>query len=66
MHGTASLAGGRKLAERAATARARAMSDVRFLLKTVPPRLGRGVLPRPRLEKRWTEVSDRTAICANT
>ena len=38
------------------------MSDAHFQLKTVPPRLGRAVMPRPRLEQRWTEVSDRTAI----
>ena len=38
------------------------MSDAHFQLKTVPPRLGRAVLPRPRLERRWSEVSDRTAI----
>ena len=38
------------------------MSDAHFQLKTVPPRLGRAVMLRPRLEKRWTEVGDRTAI----
>jgi LuxR family maltose regulon positive regulatory protein len=38
------------------------MPDARFQLKTVPPRLGRAVQPRPRLEQRWTEISDRTAI----
>jgi LuxR family maltose regulon positive regulatory protein len=42
------------------------MSDARFQLKTVPPRLGRAVLPRPRLEQRWTEVGDRTAIVVTT
>ena len=38
------------------------MSDAHFQLKTAPPRLGRAVTPRARLEQRWTEVSDRTAI----
>ena len=33
-----------------------------FLLKTAPPRLGRGLFVRPRLDQRWSEVSDRTAI----
>jgi LuxR family maltose regulon positive regulatory protein len=33
-----------------------------FLLKTAPPRLGRALFTRPRLEQRWAEVSDRAAI----
>ena len=38
------------------------MSDARFQLKTAPPRLGRGVASRARLDRRWIEVGDRTAI----
>jgi LuxR family maltose regulon positive regulatory protein len=34
----------------------------RFLLKTAPPKLARALPVRPRLEQRWTEISDRTAI----
>ncbi len=33
-----------------------------FLLKTAPPRLGRALFARPRLDQRWSEISDRTAI----
>ena len=38
------------------------MSDAQLQLKTVPPRPGRSVMPRTRLEQRWAELSDRTAI----
>jgi LuxR family maltose regulon positive regulatory protein len=38
------------------------MADVRFRLKTAPPRLGRTAPPRKRLERRWAEINDRTAI----
>ena len=38
------------------------MSDAHFLLKTAPPRLGRAIAPRARLDKRWSEVCERTAI----
>jgi LuxR family transcriptional regulator, maltose regulon positive regulatory protein len=34
----------------------------RFLLKTAPPKLGRALPARPRLERRWAEINDRTAI----
>jgi LuxR family transcriptional regulator, maltose regulon positive regulatory protein len=40
------------------------MSDAHFQLKTAPPRLGRAVMPRSRLEQRWNEVCERTAIIA--
>jgi LuxR family maltose regulon positive regulatory protein len=53
---------GTLLAEHAALDRFRVMSDARFRLKTVPPRLGRAVLTRPRLEQRWADLSERTAI----
>jgi hypothetical protein len=33
-----------------------------FLLKTAPPRLGRTLPARPRLDRIWSEVSDRSAI----
>ena len=33
-----------------------------FLLKTAPPRLGRTLPPRPRLDRIWSEVSERSAI----
>ena len=33
-----------------------------FLLKTAPPKLGRALSARPRLDQRWNEISDRTAI----
>jgi LuxR family maltose regulon positive regulatory protein len=33
-----------------------------FLLKTAPPRLGRTLPARPRLDRIWGEVSDRSAI----
>lgn len=33
-----------------------------FLLKTAPPKLGRGLPARPRLDERWNDVNDRTAI----
>ena len=38
------------------------MIDEQFLLKTTPPRVGRAAAVRPRLERRWAEVHDRTAI----
>jgi LuxR family maltose regulon positive regulatory protein len=38
------------------------MSDAHFQLKTAPPRLGRAIAARPRLEQRWSEVCERTAI----
>jgi LuxR family maltose regulon positive regulatory protein len=38
------------------------MADVRFRLKTAPPRLGRTAPARKRLERRWAEINDRTAI----
>jgi len=38
------------------------MSDAHFQLKTAPPRLGRAIAARPRLEQRWTEVCERAAI----
>jgi LuxR family maltose regulon positive regulatory protein len=38
------------------------MADIRFQLKTAPPRLGRTVAVRRRLEHRWAEINDRTAI----
>jgi LuxR family maltose regulon positive regulatory protein len=41
---------------------ARAMVASRFLLKTAPPKPGRALPARPRLERRWGEVNDRTAI----
>jgi LuxR family transcriptional regulator, maltose regulon positive regulatory protein len=33
-----------------------------FLLKTAPPRVGRALPTRPRLEQRWTEACDRSVI----
>src|SRR5512139_3168564 len=38
------------------------MSHAQLLLKTVTPRPGRSVMPRARLQQRWAELSDRTAI----
>lgn len=38
------------------------MTDTRFQLKTAPPRPGRNAPVRKRLEHRWAEVNDRTAI----
>jgi LuxR family maltose regulon positive regulatory protein len=38
------------------------MPESQFLLKTAPPRLTRAVPARARLERRWTEVRDRTAV----
>lgn len=38
------------------------MADIQFQLKTAPRRLGRSVPVRKRLEHRWAEVYDRTAI----
>lgn len=38
------------------------MSDTQFQLKTTPPRPGRSAHARPRLERLWTEINDRTAI----
>lgn len=38
------------------------MSHAQLLLKTVTPRPGRSVTPRPRLQQRWADLSDRTAI----
>ncbi len=38
------------------------MVTSRFLLKTAPPKLGRALPVRPRLERRWAEINDRTAI----
>lgn len=38
------------------------MSDAHFQLKTAPPRLGRAIAARPRLEQRWAEVCERTAV----
>jgi len=38
------------------------MHDARFQLKIAPPRLGRAVTARPRLERRWQEISERTVI----
>lgn len=38
------------------------MPDARLQLKTAPPRLGRGIASRARLDRRWAEVGDRTAI----
>ena len=34
----------------------------RFLLKTAPPKPGRALPVRPRLDRRWAEINDRTAI----
>lgn len=34
----------------------------RFLLKTAPPKPGRALPARPRLDRRWAEINDRTAI----
>ncbi len=34
----------------------------RFLLKTAPPKSGRALPARPRLDRRWAEINDRTAI----
>ena len=41
---------------------AEVMVASRFLLKTAPPKLGRALPARPRLEHRWAEINDRTAI----
>ena len=41
---------------------ARPMPASLFLLKTAPPKLGRGLPARPRLDERWNDVNDRTAI----
>lgn len=38
------------------------MVDIQFQLKTAPPRVGRSVPVRKRLERRWAEINDRTAI----
>ena len=38
------------------------MSNAHFQLKTAPPRLGRAVTPRSRLDRRWADVSECTAI----
>ena len=38
------------------------MSDFQFKLKTAPPRAGRTATTRKRLEHRWAEVNERTAI----
>jgi len=38
------------------------MADIQFQLKTAPPRIGRSVPVRKRLEHRWAEINDRTAI----
>lgn len=38
------------------------MRESLLLLKTAPPRPSRGAARRPRLEHRWAEISDRTAI----
>jgi LuxR family maltose regulon positive regulatory protein len=38
------------------------MAASQFLLKTAPPRIGRALPARPRLEKLWNDVSDRTAL----
>ena len=39
-----------------------AMAASRFLLKIAPPKLGRALPQRPRLERLWSVISDRTAI----
>ena len=39
-----------------------AMVASRFLLKTAPPKPGRALPARPRLERRWADINDRTAI----
>ena len=39
-----------------------AMAASRFLLKIAPPKLGRSLPQRPRLERLWSVISDRTAI----
>jgi LuxR family maltose regulon positive regulatory protein len=41
---------------------ARLMADLHFQLKTAPPRVTRTAPIRRRLEHRWAEVNDRTAI----
>ena len=38
------------------------MTGSPLLLKTVPPRLGRAMFARPRLEQLWSEVHDRSVI----
>ena len=38
------------------------MGDIQFQLKTAPPRLRRTAPARKRLEHRWAEINDRTAI----
>jgi LuxR family maltose regulon positive regulatory protein len=38
------------------------MTNAHFQLKTAPPRLARIVAPRRRLEQRWAEIHERTAI----
>jgi LuxR family maltose regulon positive regulatory protein len=38
------------------------MNDMQFQLKTAPPRPGRTAPARKRLEHRWLEINDRTAI----
>ena len=38
------------------------MAASRFLLKIAPPKLGRALPQRPRLERLWSVISDRTAI----
>ncbi len=39
-----------------------AMVASRFLLKTAPPKTGRALPARPRLDRRWADINDRTAI----
>ena len=41
---------------------ARVMADLQLQLKTAPPRTARNAPLRKRLERRWAEVNDRTAI----
>lgn len=53
---------GNRLAPRAGPVQTRDMSNAHFQLKTAPPRLGRAVMQRPRLDHCWTEVRERTAI----
>ena len=38
------------------------MADTQFQLKTAPPRPGRAAPARKRLDRRWAEINDRTAI----
>jgi len=46
----------------AGLAGAKSMIDMQFQLKTAPPRPGRTAQARKRLEHRWAEINDRTAI----